>query len=276
MKKLAILSVLMFASVMMFAQQLNKTTVTQTGNTNNVDVYQTTTNGPNKVFFYQHGNGNDIDAWQEIVDDGSVANAFNYSKGAQTGYGNDAMIDQDGHTNRSYLTQSGNSNKMVLDQYEAPASSHVDNYAKATQSGNSNKYFMDQEGHTNIQKLYQSGNFNDAQLDQTAILSVNKSYVYQTGDKNKADLDQIAVNNNVGAINYSYAKQKGYHNWFWAAQSGEYAENTSDLLQSGNANKTRLFQETWYHNVSKNTETGNNNYIKVIQGKWGSSDPAWF
>lgn len=271
MKKLVFLFAMVFTSVMVFGQQSNYTSVIQNGNANTAEVLsQVSTNGPNYLYFWQNGNNNSLTAEQTFVDDGSV-NGLNFSQGEQNGASNFAKVTQDGYLNRSYLTQSGDYNQMELTQFKSGvASVDVDNYAENNQIGNFNDYKLGQDGHLNVQNLWQTGNNNEAWINQTAILSENYSYVYQNGDKNMVDLNQKAVNNNFGAINSSIAQQNGFDNMFKITQVGEFAENTSDLIQAGDYNDTYLYQSTWYHNTSTNkvTGAGDHNYLKVSQAQW--------
>ncbi len=275
MKKLAFVFVLFLTTALVFGQQANYTSVIQNGNSNTADVLsQASTNGPNTLDFWQNGNSNVLTAMQSVEPAGSIISR-NFSKGEQNGNSNIATVTQDGPINVSYLKQDGDYNAMTLKQYDSGSSSNVDNYAENVQSGNYNDYTLDQDGHLNTQKLWQTGDWNEAWIDQTAILSENYSFNYQNGNNNMIDLDQVAVNNNVGAINSSIAEQNGNTNRLLITQVGEYAQNTSTLLQTGDYNDTRLFQSTWYNNTSNNTVSGSGdvNYLKVSQAKWGEPIP---
>ncbi len=252
------------------------------GNNNTAELLsQVSTNGPNYLYFWQNGNDNTLTAEQLISDDGTV-NGLNYSEGEQNGIGNNATLLQDGYLNRSLLRQDGSYNTTTLTQKkDGTPSTLVDNYAENRQVGDFNDYTLVQEGNLNYQQLWQNGDNNEAWIDQFAIASNNISNIFQNGNNNVADLDQLTEHiptaPNTDATNVSMAEQNGGNNMLKVRQIGEYAENTSDVMQRGDYNDAYLFQKTWYNNTSTNTVsgTGDFNYLKVEQFGWGGRNPLW-
>ncbi len=197
MRKVILIIGMLLCSSSMLMAQASTTTVSSTGNDNDVDIEQVGKAQTADVL--QDGDENDVDVFQEGEEDASHGVGDQSTAILQDGYRNKAdvkmqQLGSGGKTiNISTVEQLGNDNEVDQDLY-APGSNSGQR-AYATQDGNRN--FGRQNiytGHTETLTLEQMGN--DNRSEQFADGGHITAEVYQTGNNN--DADQSIAGSNWG------------------------------------------------------------------------------